>query len=255
MGLFDRFKKRDKSLEGSWRGPFMGVGELGGLHQFDPLGDGWQRNITRPEDAEKVPTIYACVMAIARSISQCYPKHVRRDARKFESITNSAAFRTLKNPNEYQSSPEFLLNMVAAALFKGESFAIAARNKNSDSGLVNILNDKRSVVFISNTGREPVRAASKALSNFFKSPITAASPPPVVAPAVTRPFSKPAGRTPATAPVADSNAESSTSLYASDNASRKSPSIAGVERSAISLVMVVIAASLYRLILVEPKLN
>lgn len=148
MGLFDRFKKRDKSLEGSWRGPFMGVGELGGLHQFDPLGDGWQRNIQRPEDAEKVPTIYACVMAIARSISQCYPKHVRRDARKFESITNSAAFRTLKNPNEYQSSPEFLLNMVAAALFKGESFAIAVRNDRNEIVALHPLGGKTCTPFI-----------------------------------------------------------------------------------------------------------
>jgi HK97 family phage portal protein len=44
-------------------------------------------------------------------------------------VTTSAAYRILRNPNHYQTSPDFLLNMVASALFDGEAFVVATRNE------------------------------------------------------------------------------------------------------------------------------
>lgn len=127
MGLTQRLKSFF-GLEGSWRGPFFGRGEQGGWFQLSSIEDGWQRNLNLDVSVSRVPAVYACVMAISRAISQCYPKHVREIDDGFEEVTNSAAFRVLMHPNDYQTRPGFLLNLVSTALFEGEAFAIATRN-------------------------------------------------------------------------------------------------------------------------------
>lgn len=136
--LPDFVRKAFVRAEGSHRGPFYGQGELGGWHQFDPLGDGWQRNIELP-NPQQVPAVYACVMAISRSISQCYPIHVKSKDGVIEHVHTSAAYRVMRNPNSYQSGPEFFLNLMATALFEGEAFAIATRNDRSEISGLHIL--------------------------------------------------------------------------------------------------------------------
>lgn len=130
---------RTKSLlgigraEGSWRGPFSGVGELGGFHGIGSLEDGWQRNLAvNSHDSRYVPIVYACVMAIARAISQCSPEHVRETNGRYERVTTTAAYRTLSKPNAYQTRSLFFMNLVAAALFEGNSYAVAVRNDRNE---------------------------------------------------------------------------------------------------------------------------
>ena len=128
MGLVARIKSL-LGVEGSWRGPFYGQSSLGGWFQLGNLEDGYQRDLTVDSfTARNVPAVYACVMAIARAMSQCYPKHVRVENGTIVEVTNSAAYRVLLNPNSYQTSPDFILNLVAATLFDGEAFCLAIRN-------------------------------------------------------------------------------------------------------------------------------
>lgn len=129
--MFERVTRKIKSLftEGSWRGPFYGMSPSGNWFELGRLEDGFQRDLAVDSyTARHVPAVYACVMAIARAMSQCYPKHVRVEDGRFVEVTNSAAYRVLLNPNSYQSSPDFILNLVAAALFDGEAFCIATRS-------------------------------------------------------------------------------------------------------------------------------
>jgi HK97 family phage portal protein len=121
------------SGEGSWRGPFNGMGENGNMFSMGMLEDGWQTNLhVNGYSARHVPTAYACVMSIARATSQCYPLHVRKSGSSYEQVTNSAAFRVMNRPNSYQTTPGFLLNMIATALFEGEAFALATRNDRNE---------------------------------------------------------------------------------------------------------------------------
>ena len=139
MGAMDRIKSF-LGFEGASRGPFSGMGELGGFYAVDPLGDGWQRNLEiGGYGARHVPAVYACVMAIARAVSQCYPTHIRVNEGAFERVTTSAAYRILRNPNAYQTGPEFLLNLVAMALFDGEAFAVVTRNDRSEINSLHLL--------------------------------------------------------------------------------------------------------------------
>ena len=129
-----------RGVEGSRRGPFSGMGELGGWYSIDPAGDGWQRNLeVSAKDARHVPAVYACVMLISRAIAQCYPRHVRDNDGQFKDIRTSAAFRVLKNPNEYQATPDFILNLIATALFEGEAFAVTTRNDRNEIDSLHML--------------------------------------------------------------------------------------------------------------------
>ncbi|MGA1372515.1 MAG: phage portal protein [Pseudomonadales bacterium] len=139
MGLWDKAKSLLRA-EGSHRGPFYGISEFGRSWAIEPIGDGWQRNLDiSGHGARQVPAVYACVMAISRAVAQCYPKHVRQVDKSFDEVTTSAAYRVLRNPNTYQTSPDFLLNLVATALFEGEAFAIATRNDRSEVSGLHIL--------------------------------------------------------------------------------------------------------------------
>jgi HK97 family phage portal protein len=117
--------------EGTWRGPFAGIGEQGHSFELGRLEDGWQRNlaIPGPASARFIPAAYACVMANARAISQCYPAHKRRDERgRIETVTTSAASRVLRKPNGVETWPQFILNLVAELQFDGNALAVATRN-------------------------------------------------------------------------------------------------------------------------------
>ena len=139
MGLFARIKVL-LGVEGSSRGPFYGQSPLGGWFQLGNMEDGFQRDLTVDAfTARNVPAVYACVMAIARAMSQCYPKHIRVQNGTFTEITNSAAYRVLLNPNGYQTSPDFILNLIALALFDGEAFAIVTRNDRFEVSSIHLL--------------------------------------------------------------------------------------------------------------------
>jgi HK97 family phage portal protein len=139
MGVLDRLKSLI-GVEGSHRGPFYGLSEFNRPWAIEPVGDGWQRNLDiSGYGARNVPIVHACVMAVARPISQTYPKHVRIKNGAFEEIKTSAAYRVLRNPNSYQTTPEFLLNLVAQTLFDGEAFCIVSRNDRKEVSAIHPL--------------------------------------------------------------------------------------------------------------------
>ncbi|SCK49082.1 phage portal protein, HK97 family [Variovorax sp. HW608] len=127
------------STEGSWRGPFMAIGELGGSFRVEPTGDGWQRNLEVPTfGVRRIPAAYAAVMANAAAVAQCWPRHLRETgaAAEFARVTTSPAFRIFRKPNAYETWPVFMLNLVAAMQFDGTGYAIALRD---DKGAITSL--------------------------------------------------------------------------------------------------------------------
>lgn len=124
-GFFARLKSLwDMRAEGTWRGPFYGRGELGGIFGLDRLEDGWQRNLSVRESAG-VPIAYACVMANARGLSLCWPTHHEIDTNgRHRVLRDSWVARLFRNPNAYETWPQFMLNVVAEMLFTGESAAL-----------------------------------------------------------------------------------------------------------------------------------
>ena len=132
MGFVSRVKELFGwgGLEGSYRGPAIGVGELGGNYPI-PFGDGFQQNLqlVRGYGSSGVPAVYACVMSFSRAVSQCYPEHKRTDAAgNMELIRTSPASRLLRRPNSYQTWPQFIYNVCALMGFEGEALALILRD-------------------------------------------------------------------------------------------------------------------------------
>jgi HK97 family phage portal protein len=130
-------KKAKKSwlsgAEGSWRGPFTGIGEFGGMFSMGPIEDGWQRNI-RPAyfDHTKVSIVYSCVQAYARAVSACPIQHTRlQDDGEHQIQNNSWTGRLLRNPNSYETWAQHIYNIVSELGFHGNSVCIIVRDNRS----------------------------------------------------------------------------------------------------------------------------
>ena len=144
MGFLDKVfgSKTEKMQPREVRGgTFPGLENLtNNWLSVGPGDDGWQRNIDiTGAGARNVPTVYACVMAISRAVSQCYPEHIKNRDGDFSKVTTSAAYRVLNNPNSYQTGPEFLLNLMATALFEGEAFCVVRRNDRYEISEIHLL--------------------------------------------------------------------------------------------------------------------
>lgn len=132
MGLISRVKELFGwgGLEGSYRGPALGIGELGG-HFPISMGDGFQQNLQlfRGYGERGVPAVYACVMSFARAVAQCYPEHKRTDAiGNIAVVRTSPASRLLRRPNSYETWPQFIYNVCAQMGFDGEALALILRD-------------------------------------------------------------------------------------------------------------------------------
>jgi HK97 family phage portal protein len=116
------------SAEGSWRGPFFGIGELGGIHHLDPLAAGFQRNLTILGQ-QACPALYAAINTYAQAVATLPIYHIRLlENGGTKRITTSALSRILRSPNYYQHASDFLLNLVFALLSTGNAYAFAIRN-------------------------------------------------------------------------------------------------------------------------------
>lgn len=124
------FGSMPAAQEGSWRGPFSGIGEQGTSFMLTPFEEGWQRNLSPSVDNWRVSVVYACAMMTARAISQCEPKHlVKQEDQGFDKSTSSPASRILRAPNFYETWPQMITNTVAEMLFGGECLWLAVRDE------------------------------------------------------------------------------------------------------------------------------
>jgi HK97 family phage portal protein len=130
MSFADRIKSIFSSNEGSYRGPAAGLSDWGNVFPIS-FGDGYQRGLTMGGNNRNVPAVYASVMANARAVSQCYPHHKQVVNGKHTVVTTSPASRLLRYPNEYQTFPQFIYNVVAQMLFEGECMVLIVRDNRS----------------------------------------------------------------------------------------------------------------------------
>ena len=160
--------------EGSWRGPFSGTGEFGNAFWLNSLEDGWQRHLHIGRAAEHVPAVYAAVMAQARAVSLCYAEHhiIQPDG-LHEKQYDTWAAELLRNPNSYETWQQFIMNIVAEMLFRGESLAVIVRDDRAQpvalhriqngSWNVNIEDDQRQIFYGVSESGNPLTQLSYAV--------------------------------------------------------------------------------------------
>jgi HK97 family phage portal protein len=93
----------------------------------------WQMGHSLSPFSDSSAMVEACVSAYAQTIAMCPGGHWRKmpDGGR-ERVTSSALSRILKNPNDYQSMSDVLLNMTRRLYENGEAFALAVRNNRGE---------------------------------------------------------------------------------------------------------------------------
>lgn len=140
-----------KAAEGEYRpGPYALDG--GWL----PAGTAWNfwqmgQNV-RPYGSQSA-MVEACISAYAQTVAMCPGDHWRllpNGGR--ERVTNSALCRILREPNDYQSISDFLLNLTWNLYQHGEAFALALRNDRFEITKLHPMASRQSAAMIAEDG-------------------------------------------------------------------------------------------------------
>ena len=138
MKIIDRIKSffggpYNGAQEGTWRGPFYGLGEYGNHFLMSPVDDGWQRHLNVNGAQDAVPAVNAAGSAYARAVSTCRVGHYIIQPNGEHKKQNSGAIaELLRNPNDYETFPQYIYNTVAEMMFKGASLSVIIQNERAE---------------------------------------------------------------------------------------------------------------------------
>lgn len=134
MALLARiFGGKVRSAEGQYRpGPYLMDG--GWLSATaGRFMNWWQMGYSLQPYGEANAMVEACISAYSQTVAMCPGDHWRTTADGGrERVTNSAINRILRQPNDYQSISDFLMNLTRRLYEAGEGFAYAVRNDRNE---------------------------------------------------------------------------------------------------------------------------
>ena len=136
-----------RAAEGSYRpGPYY-LPVSGGWLSADvgKFANFWQMG-HRPEGMDSSSAIVeACVSAYSQTIAMCAGDHWRKNVRGGRTrVTNSALSRMLRSPNSYQSSSDFMLQLVRWLYLEGNAYCLAVRNNRYEVEELHLFNSRMS---------------------------------------------------------------------------------------------------------------
>lgn len=134
MGVLSRLGSLfvSRHTEGEYReGPYT-LPVSGGWLPAGSAWNFWQLGQDVRRYGSQSAMVEACISAYAQTGAMCPGDHWRALSNGGrERVTNSAAHRVLKKPNDYQSPSDFMLNLVWQ-FQEGEAFALALRNNRQE---------------------------------------------------------------------------------------------------------------------------
>lgn len=155
MGIFNVFKKREKSLST--------VDNRGGWHTiFEPFAGAWQKNIKLDRDSVlKNKTVFSCISLISGDIS----KLSIRQQRKSGNIWNdTVSYQVLKRPNQYQTISQFIECWVISKITHGNTYVLKVGDGRKVQSMY-ILDPRRVTPLVSDDGSVYYQLGGDNLSN------------------------------------------------------------------------------------------
>jgi len=101
-------------------------GDHGGWVDSSSPWNFWQTGYTSNGTTNEV--VYSCVQAYAKTIAQLPGQHLRKTAAGADELVTGPIAQVLRKPNGYQTSSDFLLNLVASILYEGNGYILAERS-------------------------------------------------------------------------------------------------------------------------------
>lgn len=145
-----------KSLEGTWRGPFFGLGELGNTFELNSLEDGWQRNLYGDWAIRCLPVVEAIRHLHRSAFAQLTPHHYEKDmkTRVITDREDTTQIRSLLFPNEYETGPEHNARIGDMWVTNGEVLIWGIRNDRNEVASRHIVPWRTWTPFVDNETKE-----------------------------------------------------------------------------------------------------
>jgi HK97 family phage portal protein len=97
--------------------------------------------------------VAACVSAYAQTVAMCPGTHWQTQANSGRKrVTTSALSRVLRQPNSYQSSSDFFLNLTHGLYSDGNAYALALRNARFEVDSLHLMNPRMSMPVVAPDG-------------------------------------------------------------------------------------------------------
>ena len=142
-----------KAVEGEFRpGPYTLSITGGWLPDGTPT-NFWQMGMDPIPLGSRQAMVEACVGAYSQTMAMCPGSHWRKnDKGGRDRVENSALSRILKQPNEYQTSSDFMLNAVRALYLDGNAYALALRNSRYEVEELHLMDSRLCRPVVAGTG-------------------------------------------------------------------------------------------------------
>src|SRR5262249_10004747 len=133
------------------RGPFHLPITGGWLPDGAPT-NWWQTGLS-PTSGERSAVVERCISLYAETCALLPGVHWRRTARGGrERVTNSALSRILRKPNDYETSSNFMLNLVHSLYREGNAFALALRSNRFEIESLHLMDARMSSPLVAEDG-------------------------------------------------------------------------------------------------------
>ncbi len=155
MGLFSRIKSLITRGEGDVTpGPWYLPVSNGFLStDAGSSWNWWQRGYNVEPISATSAMVEACISAYAQTVAMCPGDHwlLQSDGGR-RRVTTSALSRILREPNSYQTSSDFLLNIVRHVYAEGNAYALALRNSRYEISELHLMNPRSCGALVSYDG-------------------------------------------------------------------------------------------------------
>src|SRR3954452_16374273 len=142
-----------RTIEGGFRpGPYYLPISGGWLPDGSPV-NFWQCGENVLPMSTQSAMVEACVSAYSQTVAMCPGDHWRlNDKGGRDRITTSALSRILRNPNDYQSISDFMLNGTRSLYMDGNAYALALRNDRYEIDELHLMDPRLSYPRLARTG-------------------------------------------------------------------------------------------------------
>ena len=142
-----------RAVEGEVRpGPYMLPISGGWLPDGSPS-NFWQMGMDPIPLGARQAMVEACVSAYSQTMAMCPGGHWRANKKGGrEAVTTSSLSRVLKQPNEYSTFSDFMMNAVRHLYLDGNCYALAIRNSRFEITELHLMDSRLSRPLVAETG-------------------------------------------------------------------------------------------------------
>ena len=155
----------------------LAASDRGWVRIFDSWPGAWQQDVrlTSSECVLANSTVFACVGLISSDIAKLNIKLLRREVDTWHEQQMSWPLPVLRNPNRFQTAPQFLENWLSSRLLHGNTYVLKQRDRDGKIVALYVLDPQRVTPLVASDGGVYYRLADDTLAQIESSVVVPSS--------------------------------------------------------------------------------